>query len=69
LGKILVTGASGIVGRHTLLHLLKQKSANQLVGLVRDLSNAEDLTAKGIELRQGTRNHSTVLSLGSTSSC
>jgi len=53
LGKILVTGASGVVGRQTLLHLLKHKSANQLVGLVRDPSKAEDLTAKGIELRQG----------------
>ncbi|WP_158749882.1 NAD(P)H-binding protein [Acidobacterium sp. S8] len=53
MGKILVTGASGVVGRHTLLHLLKHKSANQLVGLVRDPSKAEDLTAKGIELRQG----------------
>jgi NAD(P)H dehydrogenase (quinone) len=53
LGKILVTGASGIVGRQTLLHLLEKKSADQLVGLVRDLSKAEDLATKGIELRQG----------------
>ena len=53
LGKILVTGASGVVGRHTLLHLLKQRPASQLVGLVRDPSKAEDLIAKGIELRQG----------------
>ena len=53
MGKILVTGASGAVGRHTLLHLLEQKPADQLVGLVRDLSKAEDLSAKGIELRQG----------------
>jgi NAD(P)H dehydrogenase (quinone) len=53
LGKILVTGASGFVGRHTLLHLLKQKPANQLIGLVRDFSKGDDLTTKGIELRQG----------------
>jgi NAD(P)H dehydrogenase (quinone) len=52
-GKLLVTGASGVVGKRTLLHLLKLKPADQLVGLVRDLSKAEDLSAKGIELRQG----------------
>lgn len=53
MGKILVTGASGDLGRKTLLHLLKRKPANQLAGLVRDPSKAEDLTAVGIELRQG----------------
>jgi NAD(P)H dehydrogenase (quinone) len=53
LGKILVTGASGVIGKHTLLHLLKRKQADQLVGLVRDLAKAEDLVATGIELRQG----------------
>jgi NAD(P)H dehydrogenase (quinone) len=52
-GKILVTGASGVLGRKTLLHLLKRKSANQLVGLVRDPSNAGELAASGVELRQG----------------
>jgi len=53
LGKILVTGASGVVGRHTLLHLLREKPADQLVGLVRDLSKGEDLATNGIELHQG----------------
>ncbi len=53
MGKILVTGASGDIGRKTLLHLLKLKPANQLIGLVRDPSKAEDLAAKGIELRKG----------------
>jgi NAD(P)H dehydrogenase (quinone) len=52
-GKILVTGASGVLGRKTLLHLLKRKPANQLVGLVRDPSNAGELAASGVELRQG----------------
>jgi NAD(P)H dehydrogenase (quinone) len=51
-GKLLVTGASGDVGRKTLLHLLEKVSANQLVGLVRDPAKAEDLAALGIELRQ-----------------
>lgn len=53
MGKILVTGASGDIGRKTLLHLLKLKPANQLIGLARDPSKAEDLAAKGIELRKG----------------
>jgi NAD(P)H dehydrogenase (quinone) len=51
-GKILVTGASGHLGRKTLEHLLKHKPANQLVGLVRDPSKAEDLVTRGIEIRQ-----------------
>jgi NAD(P)H dehydrogenase (quinone) len=51
-GKILVTGASGFIGKRTLLHLLKRVPADQLVGLVRDPSKAADLAAKGIELRQ-----------------
>jgi NAD(P)H dehydrogenase (quinone) len=52
-GKILVTGASGVLGRKTLLHLLKRKPANQLVGFVRDPLKAGELAAAGIELRQG----------------
>jgi NAD(P)H dehydrogenase (quinone) len=52
-GKILVTGASGYVGRKTLLHLLKKKPASQLVGLVRDPAKAKDLAELGIALRQG----------------
>lgn len=51
--KILVTGASGHLGRATLLHLLERRPASQLVALVRDPSKASDLAAKGIELRQG----------------
>lgn len=51
--KILVTGASGQLGRATLLHLLERRPARQLVGLVRDPSKASDLAAKGIELRRG----------------
>lgn len=53
MSKILVTGASGVVGRHTLLHLLKKRPASDLVGLVRDPAKAEDLAALGVELRQG----------------
>ncbi len=53
MGKILVTGASGDIGKKTLLHLLKLKPANELIGLARDPSKAADLAAKGIEIRQG----------------
>jgi NAD(P)H dehydrogenase (quinone) len=52
MSKILVTGASGDIGRKTILHLLKLKPAVQLVGLVRDLDKAKDLEALGIELRR-----------------
>jgi NAD(P)H dehydrogenase (quinone) len=51
--KILVTGASGDIGRKTLKHLLEKKPANQLVGLVRDFEKAKDLADLGIELRKG----------------
>ena len=36
MSKILVTSASGDVGRKTLLHLLKLKPAAQLIGLMRN---------------------------------
>ena len=51
--RILVTGASGGIGRKTLHHLLKFRPAAQLVGLVRDPAKAQDLAALGIELRRG----------------
>lgn len=50
---ILVTGATGTVGRKTLQHLLKRKPAGELVGLARDPEKAADLAAAGIEIRQG----------------
>jgi NAD(P)H dehydrogenase (quinone) len=53
MNKILVTGASGDLGRKTLLHLSKRTSTANLVGLVRDPAKAQDLAALGIELRQG----------------
>ena len=53
MGKILVTGASGDVGRKTLRHLLKRLPATQLVGLARDPAKAADLAALGVEIRQG----------------
>ena len=53
MSKILVTGASGDLGRKTLRHLLKRRPVTELVGLVRDPAKAADLAGLGIELRQG----------------
>jgi len=52
-GKILVTGASGHLGRQTLQHLLKRRPASDLVGLARDPKQAVNLVAQGIEIRKG----------------
>lgn len=51
--RILVTGATGNIGRLTLQHLLKRRPAGDLVGLVRDPAKAADLSAAGIEIRKG----------------
>jgi NAD(P)H dehydrogenase (quinone) len=51
--KILVTGATGNIGRMTLQHLLTRLPASDLVGLARDPAKAADLAAEGIEIRQG----------------
>jgi NAD(P)H dehydrogenase (quinone) len=53
MSKILVTGASGQIGRKTLQRLLERRSADELVGLARNPSKAEDLAAAGIEIRSG----------------
>lgn len=51
--RILVTGATGNIGRLTLSHLLKRRPAGDLVGLARDPAKAADLAAAGIEIRRG----------------
>lgn len=53
MAKILVTGATGNIGRMTLQHLLKRVPAIDLAGLARDPARAADLAAAGIEIRQG----------------
>jgi NAD(P)H dehydrogenase (quinone) len=50
---ILVTGASGQLGRKTLQHLLERRPAADLVGLARDPDQAADLAAAGVEIRRG----------------
>lgn len=51
--RILVTGASGNIGRMTLKHLLRRVSANDLFGLARDPDKATELAASGIVIRKG----------------
>ncbi len=51
--KILVTGATGKIGRKTLEHLLKRLPAPDLVGLARDPAKAAELAAAGVEIRHG----------------
>jgi len=54
--KILVTGATGNIGRKTLQYLLNRKPASELIGLARHPEKAADLAADGIEIRQGDYN-------------
>ena len=50
---ILITGATGHLGGAAIDFLLKNTPANQLAALVRDPQKAEELTLKGIDVRQG----------------
>ncbi|MET3982095.1 NAD(P)H dehydrogenase (quinone) [Mucilaginibacter sp. UYP25] len=51
--KILITGATGNLGRAVIESLLKTIPANQVVALTRDENKAADLKEKGVELRLG----------------
>lgn len=51
--RILVTGSSGQLGRLVIAKLLETQPANQIVGLMRDPAKGADLSAKGVEIRQG----------------
>lgn len=53
MSKVLVTGATGHLGKATIEHLVQRTSANQHVAFARDESKAKDLLAKGIEVRYG----------------
>lgn len=50
---ILVTAATGHLGKGVIDFLLKTVPAHQIAALVRDLAKAEELTAKGIAIRKG----------------
>jgi NAD(P)H dehydrogenase (quinone) len=51
--KILVTGASGHIGKATVQHLLKKLPTSQVIAFVRDPAKASDLAQLGVEIRQG----------------
>ncbi|MCA1189248.1 MULTISPECIES: SDR family oxidoreductase [unclassified Saccharopolyspora] len=53
MGKLMVTGATGHLGRAALHQLLRSQPAERLVGLARDPSRAADLAERGIEVRRG----------------
>jgi NAD(P)H dehydrogenase (quinone) len=50
---ILVTGATGQLGKIVIEHLLNKTAANQIAALVRDPSKATDLKDKAIDIRVG----------------
>lgn len=51
---ILVTGATGHLGKIVIQNLLKKVPASQIAALVRDESKAADLQEKGVDIRIGT---------------
>lgn len=53
MSKILVTGASGELGRATITALLQRVDAGQIVALVRDAKKANALVALGVDVRLG----------------
>lgn len=53
MSKILVTGATGNLGKQTVVALSTKTEKKNIVALVRDESKAEDLKAMGVELRVG----------------
>jgi NAD(P)H dehydrogenase (quinone) len=52
MSKILVTGATGQLGKAAVNELLQKVNANDISVLVRDLAKAEDLKAKAINVIQ-----------------
>jgi NAD(P)H dehydrogenase (quinone) len=50
---LLITGASGQLGRHVVQQLLTRVAPDQIAGLVRDEGRAADLRARGVTLRLG----------------
>jgi NAD(P)H dehydrogenase (quinone) len=53
MSKILITGVTGQLGKSVLHTVLKKINASDLAVLVRHASKAEDLKAKGIDIRVG----------------
>ena len=53
---IIVTGASGQLGRLVIANLLKTTPAAQIVAAVRDVAKAADLAAQGVQVRRADYN-------------
>jgi len=53
---ILVTGATGPLGKAVVEFLLQKTPASNIAALVRDPAKAEDLKAQGVDIRQGDYN-------------
>lgn len=53
MNKILVTGATGRLGKATIEHLLKNTAAENIVAFARDIEKAKVLVEIGIEVRIG----------------
>lgn len=50
---IVVTGASGFIGKGVIEFLLKKIPADQIIGMVRDVNKDKSLNDLGIEIREG----------------
>lgn len=55
--KILITGASGSLGKLVIKHLLKKEEAKNIAVLVRNAEKNEDLKSQGIDVRVGDYNN------------
>lgn len=53
---IVITGAAGHLGRLTIAALLHRAPAAHIIGLVRNVAAAQDIAARGVELRQADYN-------------
>lgn len=53
---IVITGATGQLGRLVITHLLKTTPAAQIVAAVRDPAKAADLAAQGVQVRRADYN-------------
>ena len=53
MNKILITGATGHLGKEVANALLKKVNASSVAVMVRDTTKAKDLEAKGVEIRTG----------------
>jgi len=56
MSKILITGATGQLGKAVIESLIKKVAVSELAVLVRDASKAENLKAQGVEVRIGDYN-------------